>query len=189
MKDPRTPLVVFLHGPSGRPSDVEDVVDRIPERFQVRTPCLGYGGYGEVQLNDLTDRFEVAVDGETRDLVLVGSSVGGCVAVVFARRHPGRVRGLLLSGCPDVTPGGVDAFSSVRVPTLLLWGTEDRVTPPQVGHRLRDRLPNARLLFILEAGNAPVVERPSVFAFHLTSFLNDLSPVSLPPRRLADEAA
>jgi pimeloyl-ACP methyl ester carboxylesterase len=189
MKDPRTPLVVFLHGPSGRPSDVDDVVDRIPERFPVRAPCLGYGADGEVQLNDLTDRFEVAVDGESRDLVLVGSSIGGCVAIAFARRHPGRVRGLLLSGCPDIDPAGVDGFGSVRVPTLLLWGTEDRVTPPQVWHRLLNRLPVARLFFILGAGNAPMVERPSVFAFHLSSFLNDLSPVSLPPRRLADEAA
>ena len=189
MKDPRTPLVVFLHGPSGRPSDVADVVDRIPERFPVRAPCLGYGADGEAQLNDLTDRFEVAVDGETRDLVLVGSSIGGCVAIAFARRHPGRVRGLLLSGCPDINPAGVDGFGSVRVPTLLLWGTEDRVTPPQVGHRLRNYLPGARILFVVDAGHEPAIDRPSVFAFHLSSFLNDLAPLSVRPRRFVDEVA
>ncbi len=189
MKDTRTPLVVFLHGPSGKPSDFEGVAGRIPERFPIRVPCLTYGGHGELHLDDLTDRFEVAVAGETRGLVLVGSSLGGCVAIAFARRHPGRVSGLLLSGCPDIAPGGGDPFGSVRAPALLLWGTDDRVTPPEVGRRLSGRLPVARLLFILEAGHVPMLERPSVFAFHLTSFLNDLSPLSVPPRRLVEEAA
>ena len=34
-----------------------------------------------------------------------------------------------------------------------------------------------------------MIERPSVFAFHLTSFLNDLSPELRPSRRLLEEAA
>ncbi|MDX9734561.1 MAG: alpha/beta fold hydrolase [Thermoanaerobaculia bacterium] len=77
----------------------------------------------------------------------------------------------------------------VRVPALLLWGTEDRITPPEIAYRFRDLLPSARLLFVPEAGHAPMIERPSVFAFHLASFLNDLSPLLRPSRRLLEEAA
>ncbi len=54
---------------------------------------------------------------------------------------------------------------------------------------LRHHEENPPTTFILEAGHLPMVDRPSVFAFHLSSFLNDLAPESLPSRRLVDEAA
>ncbi|MBK9091042.1 MAG: alpha/beta fold hydrolase [Holophagales bacterium] len=121
-----------------------------------------------------------------RSLVLVASSHGGIVALELARRNRGRVGGVVLSGCSDDPR---DGFGRADAPVLLLWGTEDSITPPAVGRRLRTALPQARLLFILEAGHLPMVDRPSVFAFHLSSFLNDLAPESLPSRRLVDEAA
>jgi|GEM_PF-4222289 len=190
MKDPRTPLVVFLHGQTGRPSDFDAIAGRLPERFPVLAPCLHLGQGDAGSAIDLADRLDEEVGGETRGLVLVGSSLGCTVALAWAARRGRRVRGLVLSGCPDVNEGrGPDAIGSVRAPVLLLWGTEDRVTPSQIGHRLRDRLPGARLLFVLEAGHEPAIDRPSVFAFHLSSFLNDLAPLSVPPRRFVDEAA
>ena len=108
------------------------------------------------------------------------------MALEIARRDRVRVRGLVLSGCSDDPR---DGFGKANAPVLLLWGTEDTVTPPAVGRRLRDALPEARLLFIQDAGHEPMVERPSVFAFHLASFLNDLVPERVPSRRLVDEAA
>ena len=189
MRDSRTPLVVFLHGPFGRPADFDGVADRIPNRFPVRAPLLPFGRTGAGSLVELTDRLEAELGGETSPLVLVGGSDGGRVALAFARRHAERVRGVLLSGCPVCPECERDALGDVRTPVLLLWGTEDRVTPPDVGRRLLGLLPDARLLFIIEAGHAPMVDRPSVFAFHLSSFLNDLAPLSLPPRRLVEEAA
>lgn len=81
------------------------------------------------------------------------------------------------------------SLGEIRAPALLLWGTEDRITPPDVARRFHDLLPVSRLLFVPEAGHAPMIERPSVFAFHLSSFLNDLSPELRPPRRLLEEAA
>ena len=34
---------------------------------------------------------------------------------------------------------------SVRAPSLLLWGDADRISPPAIGHRLHQLLPNAEL--------------------------------------------
>ena len=186
MTDSRSPLVVFLHGPHGRPSDFDSVIARLPERFSALAPHLPYGREGTGSPRELAARLEDALRDEARPLVLVASSHGGCVALELARRNRRRVRGLVLSGCSDDPR---DGFGRVDAPVLLLWGTEDPLTPPAVGRRLRDALPNARLLFILDAGHLPMVDRPSVFAFHLSSFLNDLAPESLPPRRLVDEAA
>ena len=80
------------------------------------------------------------------------------------------------------------ALGAIRTPTLLLWGAEDRITPPDVARRFRDLIAGSRLLFVPDAGHAPMIERPSVFAFHLSSFLNDLSPHLRSDRRLLEEA-
>lgn len=186
MTDSRGPLVVLLHGPLGRPSDFDGVARRLPERFPVIVPHLPYGRPGAGSPREVARQLEEQLGDEAGDLVLVGISEGGYVALDFARRIRRRVRGLVLSGCSDDPR---DGFERVDAPALLLWGTEDAVTPPDVGRRIRGALPDARLLFILGAGHEPVVERPSVYAFHLVSFLNDLFPLSLPSRRLLDEAA
>lgn len=178
------PLVVFLQGPSGEPGDFDEVSARLPERFSTRAPRLAWGRGDSPR--ELACRLEDELRDEMRPVVLVGSSCGGHVALQFGRRNRARVDGLVLSGCSDDPR---DGFGPVDAPVLLLWGTEDVVTPPAVARRLRDSLPAARLLFVLGAGHLPMLDRPSVFAFHVASFLNDLAPDRSSPRRLADEAA
>lgn len=178
------PLVLFLHGPEGRPAGFDAVSRRLPERFPTRAPELPWERAGSPR--DLVAGLEEALRVEDRPLVLVAASQAAYVALEFARRARGRVRGLALSGCSDDPR---DGFGRVDAPALLLWGSDDDVTPPAVGRRVRDALPRARLLFILDAGHAPMVDRPAVYAFHLASFLNDLAPERVPPRRLVDEAA
>ncbi|MEH7097878.1 alpha/beta fold hydrolase [Neobacillus vireti] len=46
------------------------------------------------------------------------------------------------------------------VPTLLLWGEEDRVVPVEVGKRLVRDLPDARLITYEETGHLITEERP-----------------------------
>jgi len=177
------PLVVYLNGPSGSPSDFDAVAGRLPERFS----CLSLPVSCDVaSTRERATRLDDQLRCEGRPLVLVASAHAACVALEIARRDRVRVRGLVLSGCSDDPR---DGFGKADAPVLLLWGTEDTVTPPAVGRRLRDVLPEARLLFIQDAGHEPMVERPSVFAFHLASFLNDLVPERVPSRRLVDEAA
>lgn len=250
MTDARTPLVVLLHGLFGRPADFDETVRRLPERFPARAPALPVGRPEAESVYEVVRWLEEELAGESRDLVLVGNSVGGHLALSYALRNPGRTRGLVLAGSSGLFERGFEAggphrpsrewvrtrveevfhrraFASealvddvvatlrdrrralavvrlardmkrdhlgsalpgVRVPALLLWGAEDRITPPEIAYRFRDLLPSARLLFVPEAGHAPMIERPSVFAFHLSSFLNDLSPVLRPSRRLLEEAA
>ncbi len=51
----------------------------------------------------------------------------------------------------------------IRVPTLLVWGREDRVTPPEVAERFLTLMPDARLSFLLRCGHVPMLERPDAF--------------------------
>jgi 2-hydroxy-6-oxonona-2,4-dienedioate hydrolase len=57
-----------------------------------------------------------------------------------------------------------DRLGDVRLPTLLVWGREDRITPPEVAERFRRLIPDAQLLYISSCGHAPMLEWPDRFA-------------------------
>ena len=52
----------------------------------------------------------------------------------------------------------------LRAPTLLVWGREDRITPPEVAERFRRLIPDAELLYLSACGHAPMLEWPNRFA-------------------------
>ncbi len=51
-------------------------------------------------------------------------------------------------------------LKGIDIPTLLIWGTEDRVVPIGVGHRLVEDLPNASLKTYNQTGHLITEERP-----------------------------
>ena len=65
-----------------------------------------------------------------------------------------------------------DVLPTVTVPTLLLYGAEDRRSPLAVAHDLRDRIPGSTLSLVPEAGHLANVEAPLVFNGHLRHFLH-----------------
>jgi pimeloyl-ACP methyl ester carboxylesterase len=57
-----------------------------------------------------------------------------------------------------------ERLGDVRPPTLLLWGRDDRITPPDVAERFRRLIPNTELLWLSSCGHAPMLEWPDRFA-------------------------
>jgi len=64
--------------------------------------------------------------------------------------------------------------SAVRVPTLVIVGEEDQLTPVEESRRLAEAIPGARLEIIPQAGHLPNLEQPERFNVVLTRFLEDL---------------
>jgi pimeloyl-ACP methyl ester carboxylesterase len=56
-----------------------------------------------------------------------------------------------------------DRLGAIEVPTLLVWGREDRVTPPEVAERFRALIPDAQLTYIPRCGHTAMLERPVAF--------------------------
>jgi pimeloyl-ACP methyl ester carboxylesterase len=73
---------------------------------------------------------------------------------------------------PDL-PALTRRYKEIPVPTLLLWGRGDRVVPLQVGQRLADALPDARLHVLDACGHLPAEEWPEESFGVLSSFLAD----------------
>jgi pimeloyl-ACP methyl ester carboxylesterase len=64
-------------------------------------------------------------------------------------------------------------LARVTTPTLLLWGSEDRIVPLKVGEELRALLPNARLEVVQGAGHMVLEERPEETHQIVLRFLNE----------------
>lgn len=58
--------------------------------------------------------------------------------------------------------------------TLLIWGKNDKITPPEVAREFHRKLPNPRLRWIDKCGHAPMMEHPKTFALYLNEFLIEL---------------
>ncbi len=59
----------------------------------------------------------------------------------------------------------------IQVPTLLVWGLNDTITPPMVAHDFNRLLPNARLKFLDKCCHAPMMEQPAKFNVLLEEYL------------------
>ena len=65
-------------------------------------------------------------------------------------------------------------LETIDLPVLLIWGKDDKVTPPRVAELFYEKLPDARLKWIDKCGHAPMMERPDEFVRHLKPFLKQL---------------
>lgn len=63
------------------------------------------------------------------------------------------------------------AMRELHVPTLVLFGTEDRLTPPELGRHYREILPNCQFVIVYDAAHAIYDDRPEAFAAIVSDFL------------------
>jgi pimeloyl-ACP methyl ester carboxylesterase len=62
-------------------------------------------------------------------------------------------------------------LKAVRVPTLFLWGAQDRIVSPDYGRAFAALVPDAEFELIERAGHFPHVEQPEAFGVRVTEFL------------------
>lgn len=72
-----------------------------------------------------------------------------------------------------------DKLHRIKVPTLLVWGKEDQVTPAFVGEKFNELIENSELYLLPECGHAPMMEHPEIFNQHLEAFLQNVEAETL----------
>lgn len=75
-----------------------------------------------------------------------------------------------LAARPDAVPG----LSKIKVPTAVLVGSQDKITPLPLSEAMRSRIPGAELHIIPDAGHFSNAENPEAFNERLVSFLKRL---------------
>lgn len=244
--------VVFLHGfPHDRTLWTQQRI-ALSSRLRCIVPDLR--GFGEStgvahDVDTYADDIASLLDHlELDDAVICGLSMGGYIAMAMWRRHPGRVRGLVLcdtkagadtpetraarndliakaksdgaaavadaqigkmlgadthAGRPEIVermhammarqgtaaitgalqalrdrPDSRETLGTITVPTLVLVGEDDVLTPPAEAQAMMALLPpaaHARLESIAGAGHASCVERPAAVTHALADFLAALA--------------
>jgi 3-oxoadipate enol-lactonase len=107
-------------------------------------------------LGETTRRSRVEVIDQVRSLVLSNSSdaIAGSVRAMMSRA--------------DSTP----LLSTIHVPTLILVGAEDTVTPPALSEKMHAAIAGSELTVIPGAGHLTNLERPNLFNAALARFLS-----------------
>jgi len=72
-------------------------------------------------------------------------------------------------------------LTKLKLPTLIIWGREDQITPPEVAHEFEEGLEDAKLVFLERCGHAPPIEQPEKFSRVLRRFLRGTLNPSVSP--------
>jgi len=229
---------MLLHGLFGALSNFQDLIDAFQEDYNVVVPILpiyeleladtGLGGLLKY-VNEFVDYKEY------NHVHLVGNSLGGHIAQLYALANPDKVLSMTLTGSSGLFESGMgdgyprrgdkeyiarkvaetfydpavasedlveevfetindrnkairivitaktalkhntaEELPSIQCPTLLVWGKQDSITPPFVGEKFQELIPNSQLEFVDKCGHAPMMELPEEFNGILKSFLKEL---------------
>lgn len=68
----------------------------------------------------------------------------------------------------------IPTLPTINVPTLIIFGEEDAITPPSIAREMHEAIPNSRLVLIPSAGHMSPVEQPELFTDAIRGFLDSL---------------
>jgi pimeloyl-ACP methyl ester carboxylesterase len=71
-------------------------------------------------------------------------------------------------------PDSTSLLAGIDVPTLVVVGDEDAITPAKEARQMHERIPGSRLEVIPSAGHLSNLERPAAFNAALSDFVGSL---------------
>jgi pimeloyl-ACP methyl ester carboxylesterase len=228
-------VLLLLHGLFGALSNWEGVVTRFSKNFRVVIPMLPIYEMPikEAGLEGLRKFVEDFVAFQKlNDMIIMGNSLGGHVALLYTLKNSHHVKKLILTGSSGLfedSMGGsypkrgnyeyirervaytfydpnvaskelvdevfettksipkcmrivaiaksaqrhnmADEIPNIKIPTLLVWGLNDTITPPIVAHEFNRLIPRSKLKFIDKCSHAPMMEHPEKFNELVEDFL------------------
>jgi pimeloyl-ACP methyl ester carboxylesterase len=228
-------VLLLLHGLFGALSNWEGVVNRFSKNFRVVIPMLPIYEMPikEAGLEGLRKFVEDFVAFKNlNNLIIMGNSLGGHIALLYTLNNKVRVSKLILTGSSGLfedSMGGsypkrgnyeyirervaytfydpnvaskelvdevfditknipkcmrivaiaksaqrqnmAEVIPDIAIPTLLVWGLNDTITPPIVAHEFNRLIPKSELKFIDKCCHAPMMEHPEKFNQLVETFL------------------
>jgi pimeloyl-ACP methyl ester carboxylesterase len=67
-----------------------------------------------------------------------------------------------------------DRLGQITCPTLLIWGRQDIVTPPEACEQFHAKIRGSRVLWLDNCGHVPMIECPEEFGVAMNQFLDEL---------------
>ncbi len=220
--------IIILHGLMGGLSNFKTVYDFFPLKgFKVIIPELPIYSMSisDTTLKSLSEfLYEFIAFKGLKNVILLGNSMGGHIGLLFAKKHPELLDGLIITGSSGLYENNMgdkypnrenynwikskteevffdskiatkelvdEVFDTVndrnklirtlalaksairhnmandlpkmKIPTAIIWGNQDTVTPPDVAKEFHKLLPNSNLYWIDKCGHVPMMEHPVEF--------------------------
>ncbi|MEQ9588454.1 MAG: alpha/beta hydrolase [Parvibaculaceae bacterium] len=119
------PVILCLHAIGHGARDFENMADLMGGQFE--TIALDWPGQGRSASDTepaSAERYAALLDGfvdalKLERFVLYGNSIGGAAAILYAERHPEKVRGLVLSNPGGLAP--VDGFARFAIGRMVAF--------------------------------------------------------------------
>lgn len=221
------PVIILLHGLFGALSNFYALIRYFEKNYTVCLPILPLYSLptNDTSLTGMVNYVKDFIEYKGFNAFnLLGNSLGGHIALMYAIEHQSKVNSIVLTGSsglfekalgnsyprksdyefvkqktqetfynPEVASQSlVDevytivndkekalrilylAKSAMRhnlrgsltvltIPVLLIWGQNDKITPPETGAEFHELLPNSEIQFLEDCGHAPMMERPDLF--------------------------
>ncbi len=228
--------IILLHGLFGNLSNWEYVAQTFSADYRVIIPRLPLFDISlkESSLNKLVSFLENFIKKRAlKNVILMGNSLGGHVALLYTLKNPDNVDKIILAGSSGlfenslggsfprmkdyeyvnekvrytfynkevVTKELVDevyetvqsrlktlsliglaraaqrenlseVLYKIQVPTLLIWGLQDEITPPETALEFHELIPHSEIKFLDKCGHVPMMEQPELFNQYVREFLD-----------------
>ena len=228
-------VLILLHGLFGALSNFYDVIDYFADKMTVSIPVLPLYDLPaeDTKLPGMVEYVAEFINYKGyKKVTILGNSLGGHIALLYALQYPEKIKALILTGSSGLFENSLgdtyprksdyefvknktestfynplvatkelvdnvysivndrekairilylaksalrhnlrDELSQLNIPSLLLWGKNDPITPAAVAEEFKRLLPKARLEYIDKCGHAPMMEHPETFNALLNTFL------------------
>ncbi len=172
--------VLFLHGNGGNITNCAGMVKRLRDRLGVRVLLPDYRGYGRSEgrpseaglYRDAEAAYDEALrlGAEPARLIIFGHSLGTAVATELALRRPcagvvleapfTSIRAMVGRAVPFLAPEDLvserydtlEKIPRLRVPLLVIHGTQDRTIPIAMGRAVFEAAPEPKRLYEVPGG-------------------------------------
>lgn len=230
--------LILLHGLFGALSNFEGLLNHFGKKMNVVVPILPIYDLPlkKLSVTGLVDNLSQFITYKGYESVhLLGNSLGGHIALLYALAYPEKVASITLTGSSGLFESAMgstfpkrgdydyirkktedtfydprtatkelvdevfdivndrnkglrviitaksavrqnlrDKLHMIKAPTLLIWGKQDKVTPPFVAEEFHKLIEHSRLHFIDKCGHAPMMEHPEKFNKILEQFLIEI---------------
>ncbi|MGK7878057.1 MAG: alpha/beta fold hydrolase [Xenococcaceae cyanobacterium] len=168
------PPVLFLHGASFSAQTWQEIGSlKLLAEKGYRAVAVDLPGYGSSQrISDPPQEFMgLLIEGLNLNLpIVVSPSMSGGYSLPFIANHSERLRGFV-----PVAPVGISRFGEqlkgIELPTLAVWGSNDRIVPVKQADFLVKMMPNAQKVILANAGHACYMRATDEFHEHLIKFV------------------
>ncbi|MCB2181811.1 MAG: alpha/beta hydrolase [Desulfobulbaceae bacterium] len=133
----------------------------------------GFGGSPDCDVNPDQVLVDFITQKKLEKPVVIGPSMGGRLTIEFCLDHPELVGGLVLVGAVGVQENKA-RLARINVPTLIVWGGEDAISPIENGKTLHELIKGSAYHVINGAPHPCYLEQPDEWHRVLLSFLENI---------------